>query len=112
MLKATRNTKPTIKIFFTESSLARLLPHSIVYGQCYGRLNRLRFWLYKSLIFTPRAQILQIYPLPYIRTVRCRRQGQREVELGSRAQFDFGPDASAMGLDYVLDDGESEAGAT
>ena len=37
--------------------------------------------------------------------------GQREVEVSAVAQFAFGPDASAVGLDDVLDDGQAQAGA-
>ena len=40
-----------------------------------------------------------------------RRQWQREVEGGAAAQFAFCPDASAVGQDDVLDDGQTEAGA-
>ena len=40
-----------------------------------------------------------------------RRQGQREVELCALAKFAFSPDAAAMGLDDVLDDGEAETGS-
>ena len=40
-----------------------------------------------------------------------RGQGQGEVELGAVAEFALGPDAAAVGLDDVLDDGEAEAGA-
>ena len=38
-----------------------------------------------------------------------RRKRQREVELCAVAEFAFGPDAAAVGLHDVLDDGEAEA---
>jgi hypothetical protein len=37
--------------------------------------------------------------------------GKREVESGSCAEFAFGPDAAAIGLNYVLDNGQPESGA-
>jgi hypothetical protein len=33
------NNPTAINVLFTDSSLADLLPHSIVYGECYGHLN-------------------------------------------------------------------------
>src|SRR5690349_6559028 len=42
---------------------------------------------------------------------RFRFHRQREIESGARARLAFGPDFSAVTLDDVLHDGQSEAGA-
>ena len=43
--------------------------------------------------------------------LRCGGERQREVEAGAVAKLAFSPDASAVSLHNVLDDGEAEAGA-
>ncbi len=43
--------------------------------------------------------------------LRSRRQWQREMEAGALAEFAFSPDAAAVSLHNVLDDGKAEAGA-
>src|SRR5580698_10341623 len=40
---ASINKHTATKVFFTELSLADELPHFILYGQCYGDLNWVRF---------------------------------------------------------------------
>src|SRR5271157_6266875 len=111
------NTTAT-NIFFTEISLADNLPVLIVYAECYGRLNRLRDGRFLPARKAPVQESvvgclgfqLQLR-FPFSGHGRGRRQGQGEVEDGAFAEFAFGPDASAVGQDDVLDDGQAEAGA-